>query len=125
MGLLTRETEISGDKFTGQYDVLFDTGARSCVVRKEIAERLASLVPLKESKDFGTAKEGVKLTSGEVVILNLQLNGLSLDGRFYVVPELSRDIIVGADFLQNWGIILDPREETLTVGVDPHNIELI
>lgn len=123
MGLIIKKLRIEGDKGTYAEEVLFDTGARFSAIHKDRAEVLASFQPLSKAKVFGVAKKNVSLKATQVVLLNIELNGVSLDGSFYVLENLRRKVVIGADFMQKWDIKLFPRDEKLTVGVNPEEIE--
>ena len=44
--------------------------------------------------------------------------------QFYVLEKLKRPVIIGADFLQTWSIVLIPKKETIRVNANPEDIEL-
>lgn len=44
---------------------------------------------------------------------------------FYVVENIPRQMIIGADFMQKWEVSLFPKREDYTVGVDPNAIEIV
>lgn len=50
------------------------------------------------------------------------LDGHALSWLFYVIPDLTEDAVIGADFLQIWEIKLDPERERLIF--DPNALKL-
>ena len=125
MGLTVKTLRVMGDRGQAEVDALFDTGARRSVVRREAAEALASLTRLSKPRTFQTADENGSLAAAHVVNLELTINGVTIDDQFYAIDSLRRGLIVGADTMQSWEIGLDPKTESITVGVDPNAIELM
>jgi hypothetical protein len=123
-GLIVKNLDILGDKGSRKAEVLFDSGARSSVVRKDVAEAVATLHTMKKPKVFGLARKGALMECRQSTVFDIRIGKKLVDGRFYVVENLSREVVVGADFLQNWSITLVPKEEEIILGGDPDNIEL-
>jgi hypothetical protein len=64
------------------------------------------------------------LQSARTCTLQLEMKGKILDGLFYVVSDMPREVIIGADFMQRWEIKLDLKQEDYHVGIDPQAIEI-
>jgi hypothetical protein len=123
MGLLTRRLELRGNKGRGEMAGLFDTGATYSFIRRDVAERLATALPLDEPLNFETAQEGDQLTATHVVRLAFLLNGFRFSDEFIVLDELSEPVIIGAKTMQAWRMKLDMEHEE--VIVDPSVTRLI
>ena len=122
MGILVKQVTLRGDKGHAELDGMFDTGATYSVIRKDIAEQIATVIPLDEPIVLRTAEQGRQLTVTHRVVLTIWLNGYRLSDEFLVLEELSRPVLIGAATMQKWRIRLDMANEE--VIVDPTATEL-
>ncbi len=122
MGILLKQVTLRGDKGQVELDGMFDTGATYSVIRKDIAEQIATVIPLDEPIVLRTAEQGRQLTVTHRVVLTIWLNGYRLSDEFLVLEELSRPALIGAATMQKWRIRLDMANEE--VIVDPTATEL-
>jgi len=122
MGILVKQVRLRGDKGQVELDGMFDTGATYSVIRKDIAEQIATVIPLDEPIVLRTAEQGRQLTVTHRVVLTIWLNGYRLSDEFLVLEELSRPVLIGAATMQKWRIQLDMANEE--VIVDPTATEL-
>jgi predicted aspartyl protease len=122
MGILVKQVTLRGDKGQVELDGMFDTGATYSVIRKDIAEQIATIIPLDEPIALRTAEQGRQLTVTHRVVLTIWLNGYRLSDEFLVLEELSRPVLIGAATMQKWRIRLDMANEE--VIVDPTATEL-
>ncbi|MFA0741129.1 MAG: hypothetical protein DFNUSKGM_001238 [Candidatus Fervidibacter sacchari] len=122
MGILVKQVVLRGDKGQVELDGMFDTGATYSVIRKDIAEQIATVIPLDEPIILRTAEQGRQLTVTHRVVLTIWLNGYRLSDEFLVLEELSRPVLIGAATMQKWRIRLDMANEE--VIVDPTATEL-
>ncbi len=122
MGILVKQVTLRGDKGQVELDGMFDTGATYSVIRKDIAEQIATVIPLDEPIVLRTAEQGRQLTVTQRVVLTIWLNGYRLSDEFLVLEELSRPVLIGAATMQKWRIRLDMANEE--VIVDPTATEL-
>jgi len=72
--------------------------------------------------DFGTARDGEKVTAHERVSLNFYLNGYRFSDEFMLIPGPSEPIIIGAATLQKWRMKLDFEADD--VIIDPRVTKL-
>lgn len=122
MGILVKPVTLRGDKGQIELDGMFDTGSTYSVIRKDIAEQLATVVPLDEPIVLRTAEQGRQLTVTHRVVLTIWLNGYRLSDEFVVVEQLSRPVLIGAATMQKWRMRLDMANEEIIV--DPTATEL-
>ncbi|MDT7892922.1 MAG: retropepsin-like aspartic protease [Armatimonadota bacterium] len=122
MGILVKQVTLRGDKGQVELDGMFDTGATYSVIRKDIAEQIATVIPLDEPIVLRTAEQGRQLTVTHRVVLTIWLNGYRLSDEFLVLEGLSRPVLIGAATMQKWRIRLDMANEE--VIVDPTATEL-
>jgi len=74
-----------------------------------VAERLAHVEPLRRPKELGTADENTTVRVTARVALDFELDGVVLSDEFMVVPNLRREVIIGAKTMQAWRIKADMR----------------
>jgi predicted aspartyl protease len=122
MGILVKQVTLRGDKGQVELDGMFDTGATYSVIRKDIAEQIATVIPLDEPIVLRTAEQGRQLKVTHRVVLTIWLNSYRLSDEFLVLEELSRPVLIGAATMQKWRIRLDMANEE--VIVDPTATEL-
>jgi hypothetical protein len=117
MGILARRMEFWGDKNGSEEEALFDSGASFPFVREDVAERLATLLPLREPLSFETARQSQPVTATHVVRLEFRLNGHRLSDEFMVLEGLTEPAVIGAATMQKFRMKLDFEQET--IAVDP------
>jgi predicted aspartyl protease len=122
MTVIQKRILLVGSKGKEEVDAIFDTGSTYSYIKPELAEKLAHVEPLPEPMEFGTAKEGEKLTAKKAVRLNFYVNGLRLSDEFMLIDELSEKAVIGAATLQKWRIKLDFEKEE--VIIDPRVTKL-
>jgi hypothetical protein len=125
MGKIRKVLKIAGDKGEIETDVLLDSGAGVSAVRRELAERVATVVRSPYPSRFGLADNKSFIEASSTCDLFIHMKGRWPSGRFYVVDDLRSPIIVGADFMQTWEIVLYPKDEDFEIKVDPENIEFV
>lgn len=115
MGLIIKKLRVAGDKAEHRFTVLFDTGASASFVRRDIANRVATMLKLPVAETY-TLGDGLgKLRVSETVILHLYIGGIRISDNFVVAPRLSDEIIIGATTLQKWRIKLDLENEKVII----------
>ena len=117
MGLIYKEVLVKGDKGGARFQALWDNRSSESFIRKDLAEKVVTVSKLSAPRPFEMGK-GVLLVEESTSIVDIELEKFNLFWHFLVVPHLSEELIIGADFLQRWkirldleseGIILDPR----------------
>jgi len=117
MAVIQKLIRLVGSKGSQEEMAIFDSGSTYSCIRPELAEKLATIEPLPEPMDFGTAKEGETLTATERVILNFYLDGYRFSDEFMLIPGLSEPAVIGAATLQKWRLKLDFEADE--VIIDP------
>ena len=113
MGLVRKRLKLIGSKGEAEVEALFDTGASYSCIRPELAERLAHVEPLRRPKELGTADENTTVRVTARVALDFELDGVVLSDEFMVVPNLRREVIIGAKTMQAWRIKVDMEKEQI------------
>ena len=120
MGLIYKELEFAGTKGSQVLRVLMDTGASYSFIRgaeaRAIGESFKTVKPL--AFELGTGTVLVE----EVVAALVRLNQHEVHWVFYLLDDLTKEAIIGADFFQRWKIKLDPDTEDLII--DPQSLKL-
>lgn len=122
MAIIEKRMRFAGSKGSSEVLAVFDSGATYSCIEPGLAARLGMVDRLPEPMDFGTAKEGEKLSAEFTVRLNFYINGYRLSDEFILIPGLSEQVVIGAATLQKWRLKLD--FETEDVIVDPRVTKL-
>jgi len=69
--------------------------------------------PLRRPKELGTADENTTVRVTARVALDFELDGVVLSDEFMVVPNLRREVIIGAKTMQAWRIKVDMEKERI------------
>jgi hypothetical protein len=125
VGILTRRLELAGDKGREETVGLFDTGASYSFIRPDVAERLATLLPLVQPLRFETAQEGDSMTATQRVVLDFLLNDYRFSDEFIVLDRLSEPVIIGAATMQKWRMKLDMEREEVVIDPSVTRLRLI
>ena len=123
MGLIYKTIKVSGNKGSKEVKVLFDSGASESFIRADIAKQLSSPTRLPNPKQFEMGKGTLKVT--RAMIGDVQLNGATLFATLLIVPNLTEELILGADFFQRWKIGLNPENEAIILDLDALKLKLV
>lgn len=122
MSIIQKEIEFAGSKGKTKELTLFDSGATYSLIVRNVAERIAQIIPSAEVVEFETAKPDEKVESKEVVQLFFWINGYRFSDEFFVVDKLTEKVIIGALTLEKWHMKLDFRKRD--VIIDPRVTKL-
>lgn len=121
MGLIYKEIMLRGDKGEGRFQALWDNGSSESFIRRDLAGNVGTILRLSAPRQFEMGK-GMLSVEESTGIVNVKVEGFDLFWHFLVVPDLSEELIIGADFLQRWKIKLDPESERIII--DPKALKL-
>lgn len=121
MGLIYKDVSLKGDKGEGKFRTLWDNGSSESFVRRDLAEKVGTILKLSALREFERGK-GTLLVAQSTGILDVEVEGYNLFWHFLVVSDLSEELIIGADFLQRWKIKLDSQNERIII--DPKALKL-
>lgn len=112
MGVLIKELEIIGDKGRSKAKTLFDSGASDSVIRKDVAQKVASFLRLSEPVDFVLGDGKITMTSQYFTGISFVLKECTFPAqRVLIVDELEDEFILGVDAFQRWKFRLDFEHE--------------
>lgn len=93
MGLVIKRLRVAGDKGERRLQVLFDTGDSVSFVRRDVVEKMATVVKLPSPETY-TLGDGVgKLRVNETVVLHVFINGVRTSDNFIVATRLSERLL--------------------------------
>jgi hypothetical protein len=119
MGLIREEIELVGVEKSKKIAALFDSGARRNYIRRRFEDG--------ESVDdigfhvYEGAHEAVLADESTAKGVRVRFKELRMRGRvvanpqFVILENLVEDMIIGAGFMQEFGIVLDPPNESLVL----------
>ena len=119
MGLIYKEVVLRGDKGEGKFQALWDNGSSESFIRRDLAKGVGTILRLDAPREFEMGKGSLSV-SESTGVLSIEVEGFNLFWHFLVVPNLSEELIIGADFLQRWEIKLDPER----IIIDPKALKL-
>jgi len=119
MGLIYKEVVLRGDKGEGEFQALWDNGSSESFIRRDLAEGVGTILRLDAPREFEMGRGSLSV-SESTGVLSVEVEGFNLFWHFLVVPDLSEELIIGADFLQRWKIKLDPER----IIIDPKALKL-
>ena len=123
MGLIYKTIKVSGNKGSKEVKALFDSGASESFIRADIAKEIASPTKLPNPKTFEMGRGSLKVT--RAMIGDVQLNGANLFATLLIVPNLTEELILGADFFQRWKIRLNPENEEVILDQEALKLKLV
>jgi hypothetical protein len=123
MGLIYKQLTFTGSKGSKVLKALMDNGASRCFIREAEIPGLAE--PVKAPAPFTVELGRGTVRIEEATVLFVNIEGHDLGWTFYVFPELTEEVIMGADFFQAWKIKLDPATEDLIIDPQALKIKLV
>ncbi len=120
MGLITKRLILHGPRRKRSVEALFDTGSSKSFIRGDIAQGLGQNVELPEPRKFEMARGTLAVREG--LVADVAIGRHRLFHTFLVVDGLTEEVIIGADFLQEWHIRLEPRSRRIIL--DPRALRL-
>ena len=118
MGRITRDLKISGSKGNKFIkSALFDGGASHSFMRVDTCKAIGDLIPFKDEHGKKITKP-ITLADGETRLLavgtctfDTKVNDVDIRDEAWVVEKLGQELIIGADTLQRYGILLEYAEK--------------
>lgn len=117
MSIIERTIRLKGPLGEKDVTALFDSGASVSCIHPALAKELEQPIPLRTPLIISTADKKNNMSVGEKVSLEFYLNGYRFSTEFYLVPDLSEELIIGASTMQQWRFKLDFEKEE--VIIDP------
>ncbi|MFQ5827872.1 MAG: retropepsin-like aspartic protease [Candidatus Methylomirabilia bacterium] len=115
MGLIIKKLRVAGDKGERRLRVLFDTGASASFVRRDVVNRIATMLKLPAPEIYTLADGKGRLRVNETAVLYVYIDGIRISDNFIVAPRLSDEAIIGANTLQKWRVKIDLENEKVII----------
>ena len=94
---------------------LFDSGATYSCINSEIAGEIETLIPLHRPMRMPTASVAAIIEVKHRIVTDFYYDDIRLTDEFYVIPDLSEQVIIGASTMQKWRIKLDFDHDTIII----------
>lgn len=117
MSIIKLPLRYEGSKGEKTLYTLFDSGATFSCISADHAGELATLEKMRTPLEIATAARDTYLRIEYRISLDFYYNDIRLSDEFMVIPNISEDVILGANTLQKWRIKLDFEHDT--VLIDP------
>ena len=125
MGKIVKELPVYADKGKTNVVVLLDSGAGRSLIRRDVANKVVQHFSKRQKPLIFNGVNGKEaFSASNYCSIEVKMKGKFLDGIFYIIDEMPREMIIGVDFMQGWDIKLDLKNEDYTVGIDPQNVEI-
>ena len=112
MGVIRKTLPVLGRRRQRQVECLFDTGASTSFVRPALVRSLGlSTADLPKPLRIRLGKGSTQVS--QVAAVMIRLNGVTLADSAYVMPGLTEEYVLGAEFLERYDIRLDARRHRL------------
>lgn len=112
MAVIRKKLSFVGRRQQRQVDCLFDTGASSSFIRPELIRTLGiPTVSLLRPLRIRLGKGSTRVS--QLAAVMIRLNGVTLADAAYVMPGLTEEYVLGAEFLERYDIRLDPKRRRL------------
>ena len=120
MGLIAENLWVIGRRARRRVSALFDTGSSDSLIRADLAGEIGHPDELPEPKKYRAAVGSFVVRTS--VVADVLLAGKRFTALFFVVPGLTEELVLGADFMQRWHLRLEPRRRR--VILDPKALQL-
>ncbi|MBI2060853.1 MAG: hypothetical protein HYT87_13885 [Nitrospirae bacterium] len=105
MGKPIREVVISTpDRKKRSVPALFDSGAFHTILRSDCLPSPEALIRYRPARKLGTARKGARVTILGTTYLVIQIGDKMIETSALVSPDLSREMVIGAEAMQAWDI---------------------
>jgi predicted aspartyl protease len=124
MSIIRLPLRFEGTKGEKTLYALLDSGANLSCIHEEHAAEIARLCPLRYMRNIKlSGKENC--WSASVILADFYVNNIQLSDEFFVLPQLTEEVIIGAATLRKWRIKLDFEHDTVYVDPKAAKLQLI
>jgi len=104
----------------------FDTGSFYSILQEDKLPKNTKLLTYKKKREFGTAdKKGKIIISGKISLI-IEIGKKMIEADAFVSPDLSTELLIGAQTMQSWDISIKNKngKTTIVVGHDMRDEEI-
>lgn len=123
MGLIYHQVKLTGPKGVRTLRALMDTGASESFINAKEAGKLGR--PFKMPKPIKIELGKGAIDIDQIIYAYVDLDGYRLHWTFNVVPSLTEELILGADFFHRWKVKLDPETERIIIDPKALKVKLV
>ena len=116
MSIIERKIRLEGPLAEKDVTALFDSGASVSCISPELAKELEQPIPLRIPLIITTADKKNSIPVNEKVSLEFYIDGYRFWTEFFLVPDLSEDVIIGTTTLQQWRFKLDFENDEVIIN---------
>jgi hypothetical protein len=126
MGMIIQQVEIIGDKGRRNIRALLDSGASDSVIRKDVAQNVATFIRLSEPLSFVLGDGRTTMKAEYFTGISFILKGYTFSAqRVLIVDELEEELILGVDVFQRWKLKLDFEREDVIIDKEMLKMRLV
>jgi predicted aspartyl protease len=125
MGLIYKTILVEGNRGKTSVDALFDTGASVSFIRRDLAEKIADLLPLPSPRSFALGDGKGALEVKEVTHIDMHFADGTIFDEVMVASDLAEELVIGAATLQKWRVKLDFEHDEVILDKRLLNLKLI
>lgn len=106
---------------------LFDSGSFYTIIRSDCLPSIKAMSPYKSPKVLGTARKGTKIKIVGETALIITIGKKMINSHALVSPNLSREMIIGAETMQSWDINIKNRygKTQVLIGHDMRDPDIV
>jgi predicted aspartyl protease len=125
MRLINKEIFIEGNRGKMRINAIFDTSASVSFIRRDLAEKIADLLPLPSPRSFALGNGKGALEVKEVTHIDMHFADGTIFDEVVVASDLAEELVIGAATLQKWRIKLDFEHDEAILDKRLLNLKLI
>lgn len=126
MSLIYLDLEVESSKeHIVPVKCLFDSGASVSCVHQHLAEKIADKYMRSHDTDFLTADGKTPMHCLGVILLSCMVDDFQIFDNFYVFPDLSEEMIIGAPTMQKYRLKLDFEHDAVIVPPLSRKLQIV
>lgn len=112
----TYRMRLEGDLGRALVPVRVDLRTGCSLIRPDVAERLATLLPPGPTEEGFRRVSGLRRRATHAILADVRLGGRRHACSYFVVPTLREEVVIGAHFLRVHRFIFDRRRGRVRAG---------
>lgn len=109
-----KQIKLVADGISQKVFALFDTGATLNFIKKEVGQKFATRMTLPETFEIGLG--GKKQKISELMAASVEIRKFRMPSQNFYLADIKKiDAIIGAFFMEQWGIVLGHKSKKLKI----------
>jgi len=125
MSRVFQEVRIRSNIGESAVKALFDTGASRTFIKNEVAKRIGYAIKLLKPRVVTLGDGDTKIEVKENINLEIILDDYAISTDADVTEKLAHELIIGASTMEEWGIVVDPKEGKVLIKERRTSFELV